>query len=105
VEDPPEMMDLADAKDLRVPHSDRVDAHAAHNASVANRTKNPRITFGTHTPRTVLAPASTSPASGKRAAPPPSGKVVPPAVSSSKATSPPASGKRTSLPPPPKRSR
>jgi hypothetical protein len=44
-DDPPEMMDLGDANDLRVPHSDRVAAHSAHNASVAGRAKSLSITF------------------------------------------------------------
>jgi hypothetical protein len=39
-------MPLADAQNLRGPSHDRLEAHAAWNASVANRAKNPVITFG-----------------------------------------------------------
>lgn len=43
-EDPPVMMPLGDAVDLRVPHNDRVPQCAARNVQVASRAKNPRIT-------------------------------------------------------------
>lgn len=53
-EDPPEMMDLADAKDLMVPDNERVPDHAAWNQHVADRAKCPVITFRTGTRSAVI---------------------------------------------------